>query len=225
MKLLNNLVDKIFTKYFVNFKYRNEKAWINGFGRTKSIFIHIPKNAGTSISLALYDEDPHHFKLSHYSFLNKATYDSYFKFSIVRNPYERIYSSYKYSFSQKLKHETTSVAFVTEFLTFESFIKKWLNIKNIDSHYFFSTQTSYLQLAQNKGGVDFIARFENLAEDFRFISDKLGTHCTLEKLNQSNYNMKTIIFDQDIADIVYEVYKEDFLNYNYAKDSWKNIIR
>ena len=77
------------------------KGWLEGFEVTKSLYIHIPKTAGTSICDALYERDPWHYSLNHYKNIRPHFYNSLFKFAFVRDPYDRLLSTYNYSFIQK----------------------------------------------------------------------------------------------------------------------------
>ena len=75
----------------------------------KFIFVHIPKTAGSSIHIFFKDffnildrSDPlpeiHHKSFS--SILNEDySYRNYFKFAVIRNPYDRFLSAYR-DFSQ-----------------------------------------------------------------------------------------------------------------------------
>ena len=63
----------------------------------KCIFIHIPKTGGTSIENVLSQDKSKgsdHRLLHEYS--NCSDFDSYFKFAVVRNTYDRIWSIYRY---------------------------------------------------------------------------------------------------------------------------------
>ena len=65
----------------------------------KCIFIHIPKTAGTSIEKMIQGEKyikgwSSHQKINEYKDDDK--FHEYFKFSFVRNPYERILSVFNY---------------------------------------------------------------------------------------------------------------------------------
>ena len=80
----------------------------------KTIFIHIPKTAGTSIEHTLIDYSLNHrgdlknwygkvqgYELDHSTIKFMKQHcnhynDSYLKFCIVRNPYERLVSEYNY---------------------------------------------------------------------------------------------------------------------------------
>ena len=74
----------------------------------KFIFVHIPKNAGTSIELALKDyctaesllrpdTDPHETVLEVKARIGKEKFDEYFKFAVCRNPYDRELSYFFYA--------------------------------------------------------------------------------------------------------------------------------
>jgi len=68
------------------------------------IFVHIPKAAGTSIEEALYqyqdfsvnDEEIHQPLIQYRDFLLPEEYDNHFKFCVVRNPFDMMYSTWKY---------------------------------------------------------------------------------------------------------------------------------
>ena len=131
MSIFNNLIKK-------NDSF---SGWIPGFDKTKTIYTHIPKCAGTSISLAMYKEDPWHYKMEDYKKnISKIKFNRYFKFAFVRNPFDRLLSSYLYSFAQIKKYPNTSVAFATKYPTFKDFVHDWVNVSNVNSHYFFCPQ-------------------------------------------------------------------------------------
>ena len=68
------------------------------------IFVHIPKTAGTSIEEAVYqyqdfyvtDENIHQPLIQFRENLTHEEYDSAFKFCFVRNPFDLLYSTWKY---------------------------------------------------------------------------------------------------------------------------------
>ena len=79
--------------------YPSEKGnfSLRGFDREKAIFVHIPKAAGTSIALSIFGELPYHYKAIDYIvFFGRKTFNQYFKFAFVRNPWDRVYSAYTY---------------------------------------------------------------------------------------------------------------------------------
>ncbi len=60
------------------------------------IFIHIPKCAGVSVCQSLFGNlGPGHLTLrQHQEVLDSRTFDSMFKFSFVRNPWDRLVSAF-----------------------------------------------------------------------------------------------------------------------------------
>jgi hypothetical protein len=65
--------------------------------RYQSIFIHIPKNAGSSVKTSLFGvEKENHKELIRYEAHNPKKYRRFFKFCIVRNPWDRMLSAFTF---------------------------------------------------------------------------------------------------------------------------------
>ena len=207
----------------------------------KCIFIHIPKAAGTSIERAFMDDlcldmnnrhalllgentnkDLGPRRVSHLSaseyvnlhFVSQEIYDSYFKFSVVRHPVDRLYSIYKY--------RTYS-----DYITFDQFIKLKLpelfNSKR--EGYFYRSQYDYVFC--DKGScVNFIGKLENITEDFKIIKDNISLETDLRHYNKSK--IKSTSFLKKVGKTIKD--PEVWLNFNYkVKDKYlsskaKNII-
>lgn len=198
-------------------------SWLPEFADTNSLFIHIPKAAGTSIASAIYGKDPWHYPISDYNYLSRFLSKRLYKFAFVRNPYSRIISSYRYSFVQTERHPTTSVRFVTDYSSFEDFVNSWLTQENISKHYFFHSQAFYLSPARDDLNIDFIGRFEQIEVDFRQVAKQLSLDVELPKLNTTPQKHQTGEITEELAEKIYSVYEEDFLSFNYAEDSYKQL--
>lgn len=154
------------------------------------LFVHIPKTAGQSIeqffldrlgldweidrdSLLLganTDPDKGTEKLSHLSaaeytqcgYINQESFDRLFKFSFVRNPWERIVSEYRY---RNYFHH----------FSFRDFLLRRLPPPGWDDKYrHIMPQYDMLHDAEGKLLVDFVGRFENLQADFDQVCARLG---------------------------------------------------
>jgi chondroitin 4-sulfotransferase 11 len=64
----------------------------------EAIFIHIPKTAGTSIRnvMGAPDRGRLHIDYTHYMRANQDRFERYVKFTVVRNPVDRLHSCFKY---------------------------------------------------------------------------------------------------------------------------------
>jgi hypothetical protein len=167
----------------------------------KCIFVHIPKAAGTSIENAFMEDlgidmDNRHAlllgestnrtvgprRVSHLRakeyvqqhFISQELFDNYFKFAFVRNPCDRLYSTYKYrKFNDYISFDTYIILKLEKFINSES------------ESFFFNTQYDYLY-DSGKCLVDYIGRFENLNDDFNHVLKELNlTQLKLKHHNKS----------------------------------------
>lgn len=187
----------------------------------KFIFIHIPKTSGNSLSLLLKDfvdnkvinrsskmgkkqgisiiceknnKDIKHRRIKYYKKIYGKQINDYFKFTIVRNPYDRILSFYFWK-----KGKNNQVFIRDEFI---KFVKKKR-----------SFQHKYIDKSFH------IIYFENLIEDLKKIEcfKNVVNFDNYPKLNISSNSKLNYeeLFDKELKDLVYNKYKKDFELFGY----------
>jgi hypothetical protein len=188
------------------------------------IFVHVPKTAGVSISKIL--------ELNHKNYLhrhiplnkiqeklNKSVFNSTTKFSVVRNPFDRFVSLYKYRIKNKKNWNYPQE--YSPHLTFEQWFWDFeIQLRNIDSY---ENLSQYDFLTDNSGelGVNHILRFERLEEDwnnmFKELKIKTPKLPHLNKTNKTHYSEYFKIPTGDlIKDFIYSHYKKDFDTFGYS---------
>ena len=191
------------------------------------LFVHIPKTAGNSIQTILrhYSEDEivalraeqdgierfglrnpnykikKHSTLAEYrAALDEARFRDLYKFTCVRNPWDRMVSFY---------FGTTSLVEAWDRREFRKLILRALSV------------TDYLQLDKGEsdpfGNVDYIMRFENLADDFRTLSAKLGIpDAPLPQYNRSNREHYSKYYDAELRELIRKRFAPEIERFGYA---------
>ncbi len=167
----------------------------------RCLFVHVPKTAGMSIEhvflrlmgltwetraplLLRGNDDPRlgpprlaHLTAGEYVTLGHLTpeqFESYFKFSFVRNPWDRIVSEYKYR-GYPVK------------IDFKTYLFKHLPPPGwTDTYCHIVPQYDFLYDEAGKLLVDFVGRYENLQADFDRVCARIGIPSTpLPRVNRS----------------------------------------
>jgi len=189
----------------------NNDVYSRIFDAQKIIYIHIPKVAGTSICEAIYGVDTWHFSATELNSINRRKFELYKKIAFVRNPLDRLLSTYRYSKIQILKKPNTSISFMKDANSFDHFLEKYLSVALVKKHYFFWSQTKYLNCK-----MDFIGKFENMEEEFIKMCEYLDMDLKLEHKNKSVNCDKIIEVKQSNLNKVIDLYRQDYLNYGYT---------
>ena len=193
---------------------------ITFFRRYNCLFIHIPKTGGISASEALFKKDSfgHFFISEYYKIAPRTEFDNMFKFSIVRNPYTRIYSAYMY-----LKNEGRNTGLdrayskiINQYQSFDEFVATWLSKrKNQDQMLHFVPQYKFVSY-KDKLLVDFIGRSESLSEDVKIIANRLNIDSyVLERKNSSSNGGIEVEMKSETRIIIQDIYQKDFEMFNY----------
>jgi hypothetical protein len=190
------------------------------FKKLDCIFVHIPKAAGTSVLNCLMPgEKVDHLPLSWYQSLDSNYYRDAFKFGFVRNPWDRLVSSFHYQI-EKTSHrinENEWVEFLKTFESFDDFVTKWVNEENIYRHVLYVPQTHFINNKFGVNGLDFTGRFENLADDFDYICERLHIENTsLTHQNKSNRIDYRNYYTDKTIDIVAKAYRKDIETLGYS---------
>lgn len=187
----------------------------------KTIFIHIPKNAGTSILKAFNIDTANHEKWFYFKRKYPNKWNNYFKFAIVRNPWDRIVSNYEYARLKKSYwHSIDGKAIYGkhkdyDLLKNKSFEETVFLLKkqhNLFKHQGWGNQFSYVCNKKNIPQVK-ILRFENLEADFKQLFPNINlpkTNKSREKNNYKNY------YNKETRQIVATIYKKDIQLFNYS---------
>jgi len=188
--------------------------------RFNLVFIHIYKNAGTAIRTALQQEDRGYKEIGrgHADYKEVAELLDLYKkstFSVVRNPYDWVYSVYQYAKTYE-SHPFHSYCLENNFSQFVNWyfdnkeeFEKLVNGK-------LQCQTDYVTGEDGLIKVDFILKIENLQQEFNNMFDVLRyRHVNLGNENTTKKGeWKEGITPDAINRINYE-YMKDFRNFNY----------
>ena len=211
--------------------------------RYKTIFIHIPKTGGTSIEAVLgmhgdradvgvvpYPDqvaDRQHFygrRLQHLSaerlraeLNDEALFASYFKFTVVRNPWERLvstsaWSGRKWSTGQMLERQEFD-AFVRRTHAALTGAHDLSRAGPAYSHVV--PQVSYIFDEAGQSLVDFIGRTETLERDWQVIRARLGVEADLPTRMKSVHRQYREYYDAETRDMVADIYARDIEAFGY----------
>lgn len=201
--------------------------------RYKFVFVHIPKTAGSSVTSALLPySDPlplrwlssplrkigfpvnlgpiplnSHATCSEILDLFGSSFFDYFRFAFVRNPYDWVASTYYYILkdSRHVRHRiVSSYSDINEFVA-----------KDIMAHHY-PSQSSYVYSNDGTLLVNKIACFENLNEDFNYITSQLNLKISLPETNRTNKPSPCSVLSRESLFAIKQFYEIDFLNFGYS---------
>jgi len=186
--------------------------------KQKVIFTHIPKTAGTSIldtlgkvnkKQKLILSKPDHSTLAEIKDRDLDDFWHYYKFTVVRNPWEREWSLYKFlkikdSFEDYLKNMQNDKSYYVE--------KRKFKLPNL-----FANQVDFI-LINNQIELDQIIRFENLNNGYRELCKAIGKEVVdLPHLRKSSSKSYAHNYSNECINLVSELREKDitFLNYSF----------
>lgn len=209
-------------------------------------FIHIPKNAGSSIetlgnkhninwgyfvkNIEVYKNTQCDQYKWHSPYIVKKPDTDYFV--LIRNPYDRLISTFYYQFD--ITKDESQEIHIKKFKQWFSNIQK---IYRNDTHYYnchLLPQSNYVYDENNNKVIQHVIYMDkNLNNNLDKLFKQYNLNIDIKLLNNDNNTYYKRVFnkydlDQDTLDKIYEMYKVDFDNFNFdriIKDSFDNTNR
>lgn len=209
------------------------------------LFHRIPKVANSSLAASisqlrhdapLVGDQDHKRQLRHafrrpssLSLEEVGQAEAFFKFLLVRNPYDRVLSAYlsKVRNKQVAGGEASvrlwrgSSAFLPSSATFEQFCL-FLQEGGLYTNYHWAPQSDFLVHAIEK--YDYIGKLENIDDSFQIIKSRLGLHENAHHMSAEDPSHATNAsikikeyYNENLIDMVYNIYKSDFNIFEYDK--------
>jgi hypothetical protein len=199
----------------------------------RCIFVHIPKTGGSSIEDVLwpgqrtgkdlwmgfvsrfankYQTGGLQHLLARQIRLEVGTdvFDQYFKFAFVRNPWDRAISQYASMVRRPDLREYIGMKEDSSFADYLKMIER-------RSHVQWEKQIEFVQDESGRVVVDFVGRFERLAQDARIVFDRLGlSDAQLPHSNPSSHRPYREYFSGDARDQIRRLYARDIERFGYS---------
>jgi len=181
------------------------------FDEVKTIFVHVPRTGGVSIETTLANHTVKrpiggHQTSIDYQFIYPSRWNSYFTFGFVRNPWDRLVSSFFY-----LQHAHKDNPFVQKYiLPYGDNLNGFLSeVLGPHPSYLYciahlKPQVYFLCNPDSRITIDFVGRYESLAQDWRMVCERIGIHDSLPHMNKSIRPLDAYqaYYTPDTADLV-----------------------
>jgi len=210
----------------------------------RAIFVHIPKNAGSSIEKALgiwgqnndgaitpycpemlfgvyRGKAMQHLTMAEIKELGPIGSNGYFSFAFVQNPYSRAVSEYKWRLKEGYK------------FTFEAFVKRYYPIRkrflaskkdklfadHLTPQFHYTHRKESLYKAYIYQIVDYVGKLETFEADFKHIATRIGIDPICPHVNKSETTDWRAYYTKPTQKLIYEAYKQDFETFKYKYET------
>ena len=207
------------------------------------VFIHIPKNAGSSVektfnvysmlgTIKLFDKKKSCYTFAHghhitpqqsidHNLETRDFFERNIAFAIVRNPYARVISTYTFLKERGVISQRTTL---DSFIDICELIQREVDRQNTIPYIFAQLpvgQSKFIYFNDGNSTVKEILHFESLASDWKKLAEKYPEFeipkVLLHENSTSVKSKEKITLTEAQKERVYDIYREDFENFGYAK--------
>ncbi len=207
------------------------------------IFFHVAKTGGMSMRTVLeeYGQEPERFKIKRpprakagspnpmyevwealllhatardaQKYLPREIFDGYYKFAFVRNPWDWQVSMYHFILREPThrKHQI-----VEQLGSFDAYLQWVIKTPNPYPKGATKEQSAVLTAADGKLLVDFVGRYESLAQDFAQVCDRLHIAAALPHVNRSAHRNYRDYYTSQTEQLVAEHFRTDIERFGYT---------
>lgn len=188
---------------------------------TRSVFVHVPKAAGISVSQSLYGcLGGGHLTVEKYlEVLGPYRFLTFFKFAFVRNPWSRLYSAFRFLSKGGMNEKDAmfQADVLSEYSDFSDFVMRWLDHETVDTQMHFRPQHRFIFDASRRLAVDFVGFYESLENDFEYVAKQLAVTASLPHLNSSGAAEDLSgVYSPQMIEKVSAIYAADIDTFGYS---------
>jgi len=198
---INTRIKRIYALYLANY-----------------VFVHINKNGGSSIAEALgLPQQFHYTALEYKQILGNKHWNERFKFTFVRNPWDKVVSQYHYTHGRGEREIKDGDLDFTQWIKLKYGSKIIGKIKHPKRSMpeLFLPQINWITDENGKIIVDFIGRFENIEKDFLKVCEIIGKEKELPHLRKSNHKPYTYYYNEETREIIRKRFQKDIEIFGY----------
>lgn len=197
--------------------------------KQRLILVPVPKVGGNSLIAALYglegarelDRTPQHKPALLFKFADPVRFADYFKVAFVRNPWDRLVSAYTF-LDAGGKHGVDaqwSDRYISPNGNFASFVKRLAHDQGFGAAVMrsphFIPQHRFVCDDTGANNMDFLGRYERLAEDFQRLRDQIGSDADLPRENIGDHAPYRDYYNDETTALVREIYARDIALFGY----------
>jgi hypothetical protein len=186
--------------------------------RYKFIFVHAARTGGSSFErvvgkeitrddrtkhLGNTDFEDKHFDFEFYKTQYPLEFYPYFKFTIVRNPYDRLVSAWKWR--TEIVGDFTGLS-----------LAEYTKARSVASKYSAKFKLEGMTIRESIALFDYTGRFEDIENTYKYLFDKLNISCLeIPHTNKTNRTAYRDYYDHESIELVRHHYQADLDLFNY----------
>ena len=180
------------------------------------IFIHVPKNGGTSINRALYGQFMGHVTLAEIRRYGSRSIQKLPTLALSRNPWDRALSAYNFVRASKTMRDGAQISHperyrIRSFESFERFVLEWLPQQDLGrADNVFRTQIEFIRGPVTAVEVSYLARLEDMNHATAILSHALGRAVEIPVLNRTQTGRDyRVAYTPAMVEMIASIYSED----------------
>lgn len=199
---------------------RHTKRW----EQAGIIFVHIPKNGGTSVNRTLYGRFMGHSTAADIRRWAPRAFDKLPSLALSRNPWDRCLSAYRFARAGQANDAPTDVGMSPNpvyqskaFESFERFVLEWLpNVDLLEQDHVFHPQQRFISDG-TKSIVTHVGKIEEMGAFETYVSEILGRGISFGHENHTGKgDSYQKYFTPEMVDNVARIYSSDINRFGYT---------
>lgn len=177
--------------------------------------VPVLRNLGKARISALREQGWGHIKAKELrAALPAHTFDSFYKFAFVRNPWDWQVSTYHY-IRQRLDHPDHD--FFNSFRSFDDYLDWRIHKEGPE------LQSEFVLSDSGELLVDFVGRYETLSRDCATVCNRIGIECSLPHRNRSTHANFRDYYSPQAKTLVADAYKDDIEFFGFDFDQQRML--